>query len=96
MSKKTSLLVDRHIINNKVVVELANFLYRMEGLSQSRAFFQAHKTIELLEKLNKGCVEFDFYYDTRDWYLTHFEYLKLFPLFLCRFKIIAYLCNRNI
>ena len=60
MTKKTSLLADRHIINNKVAVELGNYLRREEGLSQREAFLQAHKTIELLNMLNKGKVEFDF------------------------------------
>ena len=60
MTKKTSLLADRHIINKKNVVELANFLYWKIGLTQSEAFTQAHKTVELLNMLNKGKVEFDF------------------------------------
>lgn len=60
MTKKTSLLADRHIINNKVALELANFLHRKMGLTRRRAFLQAHMTVELLEKLNKGRVEFEY------------------------------------
>ena len=56
--KKTSLFADRHIINNKVALELANFLHRKMGLTQRRAFTQAHMAVELLDKLNKGRVEF--------------------------------------